>query len=73
MVRRCDEVIPLGEPVTPASGEVVTRITVAKGMFATVSIWCMNRSEVFCSPDAKAFMPEWWLTLPLRAKEIQSE
>jgi cytochrome P450 len=47
---------------------------VAKGTIATVSIRCMNQSEVFWGPNAKEFEPERWLTLsddPLRAKEIQ--
>lgn len=47
---------------------------VTKGQLVTVSIRCMNRSEAFWGPDAKAFVPERWLTLAdddLRAKEIQ--
>ncbi|KAJ7683541.1 cytochrome P450 [Mycena rosella] len=69
-----DDVVPLGEPITTASGEVVDSIAVAKGSIVTVSIRCMNRSEVFWGPNAKEFEPERWLTLnddPLRAKEIQ--
>ncbi|KAJ7499895.1 cytochrome P450 [Mycena latifolia] len=69
-----DDVIPLGEPITTASGEVVDSIAVPKGTIVTVSIHCMNRSEVFWGPNAKEFEPERWLTFddePLRAKEIQ--
>ncbi|KAJ7499869.1 cytochrome P450 [Mycena latifolia] len=69
-----DDVIPIGEPITTTSGEVVNSIAVTKGTCVTVSIRCMNRSEVFWGPNAKEFEPERWLTLnddPLRAKEIQ--
>ncbi|KAJ7071726.1 cytochrome P450 [Mycena belliarum] len=69
-----DDVVPIGEPITTASGDVVNSIAVTKGAMVTVSIRGMNRSEVFWGPDAKAFRPERWLTLsddPLRAKEIQ--
>ncbi|KAJ7499846.1 cytochrome P450 [Mycena latifolia] len=69
-----DDVLPIGEPITTESGDVVNSIAVAKGSHVTVSIRCMNRSEVFWGPNAKEFEPERWLTLnedPLRAKEIQ--
>ncbi|KAJ7775693.1 cytochrome P450 [Mycena maculata] len=69
-----DDVLPVGEPITTASGEAVTNVAVAKGNIVTVSIRCMNRSEVFWGPNSKEFVPERWLTLnddPLRAKEIQ--
>ncbi|KAJ7476855.1 cytochrome P450 [Mycena galericulata] len=69
-----DDVLPVGEPITTASGEVVDTIAIAKGSIITVSIRCMNRSEVFWGNNAKEFEPERWLTLnedPLRAKEIQ--
>ncbi|KAJ7913157.1 cytochrome P450 [Mycena leptocephala] len=69
-----DDVLPVSGPITTASGEVVDSIAVAKGTIATVSICCMNQSEVFWGPNAKEFEPERWLTLsdePLRAKEIQ--
>ncbi|KAJ6615465.1 cytochrome P450 [Mycena sp. CBHHK59/15] len=69
-----DDIVPLSEPITTASGESVNSIAVTKGTIVTVSIRCMNRSEVFWGPDAKQFRPERWLTLPgdpLRAKEIQ--
>ncbi|KAJ7464550.1 cytochrome P450 [Mycena latifolia] len=69
-----DDVIPISEAITTASGDVVNSIAVAKGSVVTVSIRCMNRSEVFWGPNAKQFEPERWLTLdddPLRAKEMQ--
>ncbi|KAJ6544319.1 cytochrome P450 [Mycena capillaripes] len=69
-----DDVIPVSEPITTASGEVVDSIAVAKDTLVTVSIRCMNQSEVFWGPNAKEFEPERWQTLandPLRAKEIQ--
>ncbi|KAJ6506413.1 cytochrome P450 [Mycena vitilis] len=69
-----DDVIPVSEPITTASGEVVDNIVIAKDTIVTVSIRCMNQSEVFWGPNARQFEPERWLTLaddPLRAKEIQ--
>ncbi|KAJ6473158.1 cytochrome P450 [Mycena sanguinolenta] len=69
-----DDILPISEPITLASGEVVDSIPIPKDTVVTVSIRCMNQSEVFWGPDAKEFKPERWLTLaddPLRAKEIQ--
>ncbi|KAJ7464545.1 cytochrome P450 [Mycena latifolia] len=69
-----DDVIPISEAITTASGDVVNSIAVPKGSLITVSMRCMNRSEVFWGPNAKEFEPERWLTLdddPLRATEIQ--
>ncbi|KAJ7165645.1 cytochrome P450 [Mycena crocata] len=73
-VAAVDDILPVGEPITTPSGEVVDSIAVSKGSIVTVSIRCMNRSEVFWGANAKDFEPERWLTLnndPLRAKEIQ--
>ncbi|KAJ7015768.1 cytochrome P450 [Mycena alexandri] len=61
-----DDIIPVSEPITTASGEVVDSIVVRKGTIVT--------SEVFWGPNSREFEPERWLTLaadPLRAKEIQ--
>ncbi|KAJ7071727.1 cytochrome P450 [Mycena belliarum] len=69
-----DDVIPLGEPVTTPSGDVVSNIIVAKGSVVSVSIRCMNRSNPLWGMNAKEFQPERWLTLPddyIRAKQIQ--
>ncbi|KAJ6562221.1 cytochrome P450 [Mycena capillaripes] len=69
-----DDVVPLGETITIASGNVVDRIFVPKGSIVAVPIRYINRSEVFWGANAKDFEPERWLTLgddPLRAKEIQ--
>ncbi|KAJ7476856.1 cytochrome P450 [Mycena galericulata] len=69
-----DDIVPVGEPITTKSGECVDKIAIPEGTVVTVSIRCMNQSEVFWGPTAKEFQPERWLTLdsdPLRAKEIQ--
>ncbi|KAF7289757.1 hypothetical protein MIND_01349300 [Mycena indigotica] len=69
-----DDVIPLSEPITAKSGELVTQIAVPKDTVVTVSIRCMNRSTAFWGPDAAEFRPERWLTFDvddLRAKAIQ--
>ncbi|KAF7324444.1 Cytochrome P450 [Mycena venus] len=69
-----DDVVPVSEPITTASGKVVDSIVIAKDTIVTVSIRLMNQSEAFWGANAKEFQPERWLTLaddPLRAKEIQ--
>ncbi|KAJ6541457.1 cytochrome P450 [Mycena capillaripes] len=69
-----DDILPVSEPITTASGDVVDSIVVAKDTMVTVSIRCMNQSEDFWGANAKEFEPERWGTLaddPLRAKEIQ--
>jgi cytochrome P450 len=70
--------VPLGTPITTASGHVVDRIVLPKGAIVTVPIRYINRSEVFWGPNAKQFEPERWRTLAngadasvLRAKELQ--
>ncbi|KAF8209168.1 cytochrome P450 [Mycena galopus ATCC 62051] len=69
-----DDVLPLGDPITTASGNVVDRVVIPKGSIVTVPIRSIQRSEVFWGANAKKFEPERWLTLgadSLRAKEIQ--
>ncbi|KAF8173882.1 cytochrome P450 [Mycena galopus ATCC 62051] len=68
-----DDIVPIGEPITTASGEVVDSIPIVKDTIVMVSIRCMNQSEQFWGENAKEFDPERWLTLgdnPLKAKEI---
>ena len=56
-----EDVIPLNEPVTTASGEAVDQITVGAGMSLIIPIRAINRSDAFWGPDAKEFKPERWL------------
>nr|QEP49721.1 11-oxo-beta-amyrin 30-oxidase [Inonotus obliquus] len=74
-VAKYDDVIPLSNPITTASGEKVDHITVAQGSAVMVPIRAINRSEEIWGPDAKEFKPERWLDneagLTSKAKEIQ--
>ena len=69
-----EDVIPLNEPVTTASGEAVDQITVGAGMSLIIPIRAINRSDAFWGPDAKEFKPERWLEneagLTPQSKEI---
>lgn len=75
VVQACvDDVLPVSEPLTLPSGEVVDSVFIPKGTTVTVSIRYMNQSTALWGPDAREFKPARWLTLPgdaLRAKEIQ--
>ncbi|KAJ7157720.1 cytochrome P450 [Mycena crocata] len=68
-----DDVIPLGVPGNTESGEAVNSLVATRGSILTVTIRCINGSEVFWGFNAKEFALERWLTLnddPLRAKEL---
>ncbi|KZT22281.1 cytochrome P450 [Neolentinus lepideus HHB14362 ss-1] len=69
------DIIPFSSPITMATGEIIDRLPVRKGTVITVSIKCMNYSDVSWGPDAKEFKPERWLnngtSIPSRAQEIQ--
>ncbi|TFK20912.1 cytochrome P450 [Coprinopsis marcescibilis] len=56
-----DDVIPLGKPITTASGEVITELPIAKGTAVLCSLSYINQSEELWGPDAKEFKPERWI------------
>ena len=73
-----DDVIPLSVPVRTKYGELVDRLTIAKGTLVAVSMESMNRSAAIWGEDAKVFRPSRWLEdahgqsgIPAQAKEIQ--
>ncbi|THH07480.1 hypothetical protein EW145_g3350 [Phellinidium pouzarii] len=70
-----DDVIPLSEPLTVASGSRVDRITIGQGTSIVIPIQAMNRAEAIWGSDAKKFNPERWLNkeagLTAKAREIQ--
>ncbi|EJD00151.1 cytochrome P450 [Fomitiporia mediterranea MF3/22] len=76
-VAACDDIIPLGTPITSPSGEQINEIAVSKGSTVLVPITVVNHSEAIWGPDAKEFKPERWLSnsedvsLPSKVKEIQ--
>ncbi|EIW75879.1 cytochrome P450 [Coniophora puteana RWD-64-598 SS2] len=56
-----DDIIPLSQPVTDASGKLVDHVTVTKGTLVTVPITYANRSVKFWGPRSREFVPERWL------------
>ncbi|KAH7921980.1 cytochrome P450 [Leucogyrophana mollusca] len=69
-----DDVIPLSEPIQTASGQVVDRISVAKGTLISIPMLSINRSLALWGSDAKDFKPERWVHedgISEKAKEIQ--
>ena len=68
-----DDLIPLAQPITTASGAIVNELEVTKGTAITIPIHCVNRALSIWGEDAKRFMPERWLVpggVPQRAKEF---
>lgn len=68
-----EDVIPLGEPLVTATGEVVDSIKIGAGVPITVPTRAINRSEAVWGSDAKEFKPERWLDeaqLPSAVKEM---
>ncbi|THU90365.1 cytochrome P450 [Dendrothele bispora CBS 962.96] len=78
-----NDVIPLSTPLSLLSstpGKLTTSVVIPKGTLVSVSIACVNRSNVLWGPDAKSFKPERWLDnglsgdgssgIPKTAKEI---
>lgn len=70
-----DDILPLGAPLTTASGDVVDQVVMPKGTTVLVPIHAVNTSEMLWGADAKEWKPERWLEdekgIPKRAKEIQ--
>ncbi|KAF7331491.1 Cytochrome P450 [Mycena kentingensis (nom. inval.)] len=68
----CDDILPLSEPITTPSGELIDNITVAKGSVVMSPIRCINRSEAFWGPTAKEFIPErWFKDIDVPASQLQ--
>ncbi|KAH8798002.1 cytochrome P450 [Flagelloscypha sp. PMI_526] len=73
-VAKADDIIPLSKPLTTSAGDVVDRLTIAKGTQVTVPIGTINCSPEFWGPNAKEFNPSRWLDVSSKsipAKEIQ--
>ena len=56
-----DDIIPLSEPITTASGETVSELVIAKGSAVQASVYQINLSEELWGPDSRSFKPERWL------------
>ncbi|KAF9534062.1 cytochrome P450 [Crepidotus variabilis] len=55
-----DDVLPLGQPVIGANGEMIDRILITKGQTMLLPILAMNRAESIWGEDARQFKPERW-------------
>ncbi|KAH7921992.1 cytochrome P450 [Leucogyrophana mollusca] len=69
-----DDVLPLSEPIQTTSGQLIDRISVAKGTVLLVPMHSVNRSSALWGSDAKDFKPERWIHedgISEKAKEIQ--
>ncbi|KAJ7750121.1 cytochrome P450 [Mycena maculata] len=61
-----DDVLPLSQPITLQSGEVITELPVPKGMKVIISIAAYNRNKDLFGHDAHIFNPERWLDGSMR-------
>ncbi|KAI0826390.1 cytochrome P450 [Irpex lacteus] len=52
-----DDVIPLSQPITTATGEVISEIPVGKGQVIRISICTYNRIKSIWGEDADVFNP----------------
>ncbi|KAH7883347.1 cytochrome P450 [Phlebopus sp. FC_14] len=56
-----DDVIPLSQPVTTESGELINEISIPKGTRIVASIAAYNRNPEIWGEDAHEFNPDRWL------------
>ncbi|KAJ7275016.1 cytochrome P450 [Mycena rebaudengoi] len=56
-----DSVLPLSEPITTASGELITEIPVKKGQHLVIAISSYHRLTSVWGDDAEQFRPSRWL------------
>ncbi|KAI0779018.1 PAH-inducible cytochrome P450 monooxygenase PC-PAH 1 [Trametes elegans] len=56
-----DDVLPLANPLTTTTGEVVDEIPIPKGTVCQISVWAYNRLPQIWGPDAEEFNPERWM------------
>ncbi|KAF5375503.1 hypothetical protein D9615_009187 [Tricholomella constricta] len=56
-----DDVLPLSNPITTASGEVIHELPIPKGVRIISSIHGYNRKKEVFGEDAHVFNPERWL------------
>ena len=56
-----DDVVPLANPITTASGKVANEVPVPSGTVILVSVAACNREKSLWGEDADEFKPERWL------------
>ncbi|OJA08374.1 hypothetical protein AZE42_00989 [Rhizopogon vesiculosus] len=64
-----DDVLPLSEPVTTRSGEVIHELPVSKGTWIVVSLAGYNRNKDLWGENAHVFDPERWLSGAAKEKK----
>ncbi|KIK40787.1 hypothetical protein CY34DRAFT_763985 [Suillus luteus UH-Slu-Lm8-n1] len=57
-----DDVLPLSQPITTRSGDVIRELPVPKGTRIVASIAAYNRNKELWGEDAHVFNPDRWLT-----------
>ncbi|KAF9019108.1 cytochrome P450 [Hymenopellis radicata] len=57
-----DDVIPFGNPVTTANGEIITSLPIKAGQVIQIPISVLNTDPQVWGPDSHSFSPERWLT-----------
>ncbi|KAJ8585426.1 cytochrome P450 [Rhizopogon salebrosus TDB-379] len=67
-----DDVLPLSQPITKRSGEVIYELPVPKGTRIVASIAAYNRNKDLWGEDAHVFDPERWLNGTAQDKKIAS-
>ncbi|KAJ8585147.1 cytochrome P450 [Rhizopogon salebrosus TDB-379] len=67
-----DDVLPLSQPITKISGEVINELPIPKGTRIIASIAAYNRNKDFWGEDAHIFDPERWLSGIAKDKKATS-
>ncbi|KAG0708534.1 cytochrome P450 [Suillus ampliporus] len=74
-VYRCasqDDVLPLSQPITTRSGDVIHELPVPKGTRIIASVAAYNRNKELWGDDAHVFNPDRWLDGAAKDKKVTS-
>ncbi|KAG2043960.1 cytochrome P450 [Suillus americanus] len=67
-----DDVLPLSQPITTRSGDVIHELPVPKGTRIVASIAAYNRNKELWGEDAHVFNPDRWLNGTAKEKKVTS-
>ncbi|KAG1737830.1 cytochrome P450 [Suillus paluster] len=67
-----DDVLPLSQPITTRSGDVIYELPVPKGTRIVASIAAYNRNKELWGEDAHVFNPDRWLDGTAKEKKATS-
>ncbi|KAG2746095.1 cytochrome P450 [Suillus brevipes Sb2] len=67
-----DDVLPLSQPITTRSGDVIRELPVPKGTRIVASIAAYNRNKELWGEDAHVFNPDRWLNGAAKEKKVTS-